>query len=842
MPSRFGARFVADDGHDGPDVIDFSTLGPVSIRRGTTDLESVMAQPKRLSLLAFLAVATPGGYLRRDTIVGTFWPESDPERGRAALRQAIRFLRRELGSEVIASRGAEELGVATPPLRCDALRFMRLVDEGEPERALELYRGAFLAGVYVPAVPEFDRWLEEVRGRFSAAAVEAAWRASERAERDGRSSDATSWAAWATTHAPADERGVRRRIAMLDAHGDRAAAIEVFERFAAEVRREYGLDPAPETLELVDAIRARATTSAGARRQESDGEAAEIAEAETARPSSPPLESKRVVVAALENRTSDAGHDAIGSMASDWIAQGLVEAGVFEVVPFTWSMTSTRRARALAGAAASDDGVRVVAEDTGAGTVVTGAYYGAGPSLQFVVRVVDAVRGTFLSIPAPVEASADRLLDAIAELREWVVTVLAPRHDPRAGHVRAASKPPSFQAYQAYVEGIEAFIRGDWPSARRRFDRSAAIEPSYALPQIVAAITEWNLGLLQEAAATLRRIERSELDLGRFERDVLQMVQAWLRGDWRAAHEASRRQAELAPGSIAHFQVAEEARRLNRLHEAKAVLAEIDPTRGEMRGFPFYWDETCQVHHMLGYHDEELHLARRAREHHPNTPGIAKLEVRALAACGRVEELRRVMDTTSAAPPSEASDWGSLARESGLELLEHGHPDASRDLLERSLSWYLRQRGADPPSSHHRQEVGTAQYLCGDRDRAYEVFTALVAEDTRMERGHHGHHGHLLPHFDLGYVAVLAKGRGDHVEAARVARALDEARGRFLYGRNAYWLAVLAADEGDATAAVAMLTRAFSEGLPHQVTIHADPHLASLRGTPGYQELMRPKG
>jgi len=53
------------------------------------------------------------------------------------------------------------------------------------------------------------------------------------------------------------------------------------------------------------------------------------------------------------------------------------------------------------------------------------------------------------------------------------------------------------------------------------------------------------------------------------------------------AHEACRRQAQLAPGSIPNFQVAKEARRLHRLDEAVEILRGLDPARGEMRGLIF---------------------------------------------------------------------------------------------------------------------------------------------------------------------------------------------------------------------------------------------------------------
>src|SRR5512134_3132103 len=89
-------------------MIRLQTLGHIDLRDGEgKEIGSVLAQPKRLALLAYLALAGSGRFRRRDTVVSLFWPEQDGERARGALRQALRFLRNELGGEVIVSRGDE---------------------------------------------------------------------------------------------------------------------------------------------------------------------------------------------------------------------------------------------------------------------------------------------------------------------------------------------------------------------------------------------------------------------------------------------------------------------------------------------------------------------------------------------------------------------------------------------------------------------------------------------------------------------------------------------------------------------------------------------------------------
>ena len=89
-------------------AIELRLLGTLSARAHTgREVSAVLAQPKRVALLAYLAAATPRGFHRRDTLLGLLWPAADEEHARSSLRKAVHFLRQHLGPDVIASRGGE---------------------------------------------------------------------------------------------------------------------------------------------------------------------------------------------------------------------------------------------------------------------------------------------------------------------------------------------------------------------------------------------------------------------------------------------------------------------------------------------------------------------------------------------------------------------------------------------------------------------------------------------------------------------------------------------------------------------------------------------------------------
>src|SRR5437773_6544452 len=128
-------------------MIELSTLGVVEVKDGDGHVVApLLAQPKRLALLIYLALGNTRLPHRRDSVVASFWPDLDQEHARAALRQAVRFLRSHLGEGVVQGRTEEELGVSAAALWCDVRAFEEACQTGRPEEAVRLYRGAFLDG------------------------------------------------------------------------------------------------------------------------------------------------------------------------------------------------------------------------------------------------------------------------------------------------------------------------------------------------------------------------------------------------------------------------------------------------------------------------------------------------------------------------------------------------------------------------------------------------------------------------------------------------------------------------------------------------------------------------
>lgn len=222
------------------------------------ELRPLVGRPKRFAVLAYLAAQEEGRFVRRDTLIGLFWPEMDQAGARKAVRQALYTLRTDLGEDVFETAGDDEVRLAPGRAWCDVPAFLDAVAARRLEEALELYRGDLLPSFFVPdGAPGFEQWLEEERGRLRALAAKAAWDLAESAERSRKSGPAATFGRQALALTHDDETALRRLIQLFDRLGDRAGALRAYETFARRLKAEYGDEPSPETQALIAQVRER---------------------------------------------------------------------------------------------------------------------------------------------------------------------------------------------------------------------------------------------------------------------------------------------------------------------------------------------------------------------------------------------------------------------------------------------------------------------------------------------------------------------------------------------------------------------------------------------------------
>ncbi|UCC83466.1 MAG: winged helix-turn-helix domain-containing protein, partial [Gemmatimonadota bacterium] len=242
----------------GSNMIEFRALGSAELKGPEgNDLLSVLARPKLLALLSYLAASAGRAFVRRDTLINLFWGEVDLDRARNSLRQSLHHLRRSLGEDVLVGRGDDEVGLAEGAFWCDVAAFESALTDARREEALELYRGGLLEGFFVADAPEYERWLDGRRAELRGKAAAAAWELAEAAESARDTTGARGWARRALELSPLEEDLVQRVISLLDRAGDRSHAVQQYEAFTRRLKTELDLEPAPETKALIGAVRGR---------------------------------------------------------------------------------------------------------------------------------------------------------------------------------------------------------------------------------------------------------------------------------------------------------------------------------------------------------------------------------------------------------------------------------------------------------------------------------------------------------------------------------------------------------------------------------------------------------
>src|SRR4051812_3453325 len=238
------------------DLVQLQVLGPIQVTRDRGDTtHSLVTQPRRLAVLAYLAVARPRGLHSRDTLIALLWPESDQGAGRHALRNALHTARQALGELAIVTAGDGLVGIDHQLVRCDAVAMESAVDQRDWQRALDAYQGEFLQGFHVSDAPEFERWLEVERRRLHTLASDAAATLVEERRAAGDHSGALAAARRGLELLPDSEPAMRRVLELAREVGDRAAALRAYDDFTRRMRDDLDVEPSAETQRLARALR-----------------------------------------------------------------------------------------------------------------------------------------------------------------------------------------------------------------------------------------------------------------------------------------------------------------------------------------------------------------------------------------------------------------------------------------------------------------------------------------------------------------------------------------------------------------------------------------------------------
>ena len=850
------------------------TLGRVRLV-GADGVESAAAQPKRMALLAYVALTSVKGGARRDALLALFWPELGDEEGRRALRQGLHYLRRALGEDVFAGEG-DELRVRDGTLVCDAVEFERAIDDGHPEQALELYRGDFLDGFHVDDVaPEYEEWVERTRARLRRRASTGAWAAAEAAERGGEPPRALELARRACELDPDQEGGWRRLMALHERVGDRGGALRAYDELSARLAREFDARPAPETSALAESIRTSKRPAASAPSMDASpnaspvdaspvvepGSATRVESAQESpapphhRTSAPPRRRTRALVAlaaaivllsgaAIYYGTRDARAEpslvGTGTLArkdrllvadfADFANDSILAAAVTEVLridltqsPFVTVLTPrqvrTTLARMERGAdvAVDDSLAREVALRMAVKAFVTGSVAKVAGAYTVSVQLVAAQSGEPLAAYRETADDSTQLIAAVdrasKRLRHRIGESLRMLRDMPPLSIETSA---SLAALRKYTEAQHLTLDGKRSQAIERYEQAIAIDSGFAGAWSALAMAYESVGSLGRSREAARRAFQHRQRLPFTDRSFIEASNAYSRGDYDTSIEVYRRYLDRYPDSYKALNnlalVYQDRREFATAESLFTQATRIDSTIANLY-FGIHGNQLLQGQFAEARRTLDL-VARRF----PDNPVRLNTEVQLASAQHHWDEAERRAEAVIAASRSD-----SLALVDPFEALALMATTQGR-LEEADRLWRTHQRLSAASGSMGRHLFGVARRAGIELRYRNQPARALAILDSALARTQVDS---LLPadrpYDELARFNAIA-GRLDRArQLAAAADANDRVLDRQQIAERGWTRGVIALAEGRAAVAEELLRVAAEQ---HVCTICVLPDLA----------------
>jgi tetratricopeptide (TPR) repeat protein len=392
---------------------------------------------------------------------------------------------------------------------------------------------------------------------------------------------------------------------------------------------------------------------------------------------------------------------------------------------------------------------------------------------------------------------------------------------------RWATRPPSYEASQVFLQGVDVLQAGDNEAAVTRFHEAYRLDSTFLLPLLSLTGAYFNLRRQSEIDSILRILESRSDELTRQDRLWVDVFRGRLQGDHRRYLLPLRELFEIDPTWVGYL-LANAAVLAGRPELALEGLAAVDP-EDPMWGASasWIWIRRAQAYHQTGQYEDALEVAQNGRRRRPDFLLLREAEIAALVALGRMEEIGPLLDHLAAMEPDGVGDPGMVFLRVAGALARFGHLAMARTVAERALDWY---RMRDPEA--YGLDRARALLQADRPEEALPLLRSLGQTD--------------LGNLDVNGLLGIALARTGDEDGALAQTTWFENLGRpFLLGTDKYWRAAILANLDRNEEATRLLGQAFVEGrfyLGGLIDISTDPNFMLLWGYEPFEQVIAPKG
>jgi len=233
-------------------MIHLHTLGPLDVTIDGGPPPAELLWKKNIGLLLYLARA-PRQRCTREQLIGLLWPDKEDAAARQSMREAVRVVRLSVGEQRISTTG-DMIQLLDGAVELDTDELEKLMKQRDWTRATPLINGEFVDGFKIPDASGFEDWLTVERSHWHGRSMEALLCHAEERLAAGDELGADEPLRRAQEMDPLSQRALRARMRRLAAAGDTTGAIQAFEQFGNDARRE-AVALEPETTALADRVR-----------------------------------------------------------------------------------------------------------------------------------------------------------------------------------------------------------------------------------------------------------------------------------------------------------------------------------------------------------------------------------------------------------------------------------------------------------------------------------------------------------------------------------------------------------------------------------------------------------
>jgi len=323
-----------------------------------------------------------------------------------------------------------------------------------------------------------------------------------------------------------------------------------------------------------------------------------------------------VAVLPLENLTGRRELDWAGKGLATLVRDALAQSRYLAVV-------SAARTMRLVPADAPVEQALLAAAEAGVTHVVTGEILRTPKGLTVTSRLTDLRRNVELAANRQEGVAPEALMTIATPVSSVIKQGLGLPGTEQIDVFAADFATAHVAAYEAFIAGMENFLRYNYVDARRAFEIAVQKAPDFAMARYRLAHTKATLGDTDGALAELRRAREDAARLPARERAYIDAAEAFFARDFEASEAKYRALLRDYPyeteARVLLLYVLIDAKRTSDALVEAELLARQDP------GDEVAWSAAADLNLKLGRYDEADAALARLRELAPQNPNTTFL-------------------------------------------------------------------------------------------------------------------------------------------------------------------------------------------------------------------------